>query len=100
LADAVGTIPTIEYGERNAQERLGCHNGDLPGFANGQSSDYSTIGAALAVAGPNSYVIITGTCNENVNITNASNLNVGAACGSTATINGNFSLTDSNTVTN
>jgi hypothetical protein len=41
-------------------------------------ADYSTIGAALAVAGPNSYVIITGPCNENVSITNAWNLNVGA----------------------
>src|SRR5215469_7646948 len=61
-------------------------------------ADYSTIGAALAVAGPNSYVIVTGTCNENVTITNASNLNLGAFYGSTATINGNVAVTASNSV--
>jgi len=52
-------------------------------------ADFPTIGAALAVAGPNSYILITGTCNENVRITNASNLNVGAFYGSTAVIHGN-----------
>jgi hypothetical protein len=61
-------------------------------------ADYSTISAALAVAGPNSYVLITGACNENVNITNAWNLNIGAPYGSTASINGNVSVTGSNTV--
>lgn len=59
---------------------------------------YSTIGAALAVAGSNSYVIVTGTCNENVSISNAWNLNVGAAYGQTATINGNLTVTASNSV--
>jgi hypothetical protein len=62
-------------------------------------ADFSTISAALAVAGPNSYILITaGTCNENVNIANASNLNVGAFYGSTATIHGNVSITASNSV--
>jgi hypothetical protein len=61
-------------------------------------NDYPTIDSALAVAGPGSYVIVTGTCNENVNITNAWNLNVGAFYGSTATINGNVSVTASNSV--
>jgi hypothetical protein len=61
-------------------------------------ADYSTIGAALAAAGPNSYVIVTGMCNENVSINNAWNLNVGAFYGSTATINGNVSVTASNSV--
>ncbi len=61
-------------------------------------NDYSTIGSALAVAGPGSYVLITGTCNENVNITNGWNLNVGAAYGQTANINGNVSVTASNSV--
>src|SRR5262250_103977 len=56
-------------------------------------ADFPTIGAALAVAGPNSYILITGTCNENVSIANASNLNVGAFYGSTATIHGNVSIT-------
>jgi hypothetical protein len=61
-------------------------------------NDYATIGAALAVAGPNSYLIVTSTCNENVNITNAWNLNVGAPYGSTANINGNVSVVASNSV--
>jgi len=61
-------------------------------------SDFSTIGAALAVAGPNSYILVTGTCNENVNITNFWNLNLGAFYGSTATIHGNVSITASNSV--
>jgi len=61
-------------------------------------ADFSTISAALAVAGPNSYVLVTGTCNENVNIANFSNLNLGAYYGSAATINGNVSVTASNSV--
>jgi len=61
-------------------------------------ADYSSIGAALAVAGPNSYVLVTGTCNENVSINNAWNLNLGAFYGSTANINGNVSVTASNSV--
>ncbi len=61
-------------------------------------AQYSTISAALAVAGPNSYVLITGTCNENVSITNAWNLNVGAYYGSTANINGSVSVMSSNSV--
>lgn len=60
--------------------------------------DFSTISAALAVAGPNSYILVTGTCNENVSITNFSNLNLGASYGSTATIHGNVSITASNSV--
>lgn len=61
-------------------------------------ADFSTISAALAVAGPNSYILVTGTCNENVSIANASNLSVGAFYGSTATIHGNVSITASNSV--
>lgn len=61
-------------------------------------ADYPTISAALAVAGPNSYILVTGTCNEKVNITNFSNLNLGAFYGSTATINGSVSVTASNSV--
>ena len=61
-------------------------------------SDFSTIGAALAVAGPNSYILVTGTCNENVNIANFWNLNLGAFYGSKATIHGNVSITASNSV--
>lgn len=61
-------------------------------------ADFATISAALAVAGPNSYILVTGICNENVSITNASNLNLGAFYGSTATIHGNVSITASNSV--
>jgi Right handed beta helix region len=61
-------------------------------------NDYPTIGSALAVAGPGSYVIVTGTCNENVNISNAWNLNLGAAYGQTASVNGGVSVTGSNSV--
>jgi hypothetical protein len=61
-------------------------------------NDYTTIGSALAVAGPNSYVIVAGRCDENVSINNAWNLNLGAAYGQTATINGNVSVSASNSV--
>lgn len=61
-------------------------------------NDFPTIGSALAVAGPNSYVIVTGTCNENVAINNAWNLNVGAAFGQTANITGGVTVTGSNSV--
>jgi hypothetical protein len=50
------------------------------------------------VAGPNSYILVRGTCTENVSITNFSNLNLGAFYGSTATIHGNVSITASNSV--
>ncbi len=49
---------------------------------------YSSINAALPNAGPGSTIIVTGTCNENVNLTGFSNLNLGAWFGQTATING------------
>lgn len=61
-------------------------------------ADFTTISAALAVAGPNSYILVTGTCNENVNIANFWNLNLGAYYGSSVTINGNVSVTASNSV--
>ncbi|HYK37276.1 right-handed parallel beta-helix repeat-containing protein [Alloacidobacterium sp.] len=61
-------------------------------------NDYATIGAALAVAGSGSYVIVTGTCNENVTISNAWNLNLGAAYGQTANIAGGVTVTGSNSV--
>jgi hypothetical protein len=61
-------------------------------------SDFPTIYSALAVAGPNSYVVVTGTCNENVNINNAWNLNLGAAYGQTANIDGGVTVTGSNSV--
>lgn len=61
-------------------------------------SDYPTITAALSVAGPNSDIVVTGPCNETVNISDASNLNLGAQFGQTATINGTINITASNTV--
>ncbi len=59
---------------------------------------FPTITSALQVAGPNSYVVIAGPCSENVVISNASNLNVGAYYGSTVSINGSISVVGSNTV--
>jgi hypothetical protein len=64
-------------------------------------SEYSSISAALAVAGSGSYVIVTSTapCHENVNIYGFSNLNLGAywRVGPT-TIVGNVTVTASNSV--
>jgi hypothetical protein len=59
---------------------------------------YPSITSALQVAGPGSYVVIASPCNENVVISNASNLNVGAFYGSTVNINGSVSITASNSV--
>lgn len=62
------------------------------------ASDYPTIASALAVAGPNSYIILASPCTENVFITNASNLNLAAFYGQTVAITGNVSVAYSNNV--
>jgi hypothetical protein len=61
-------------------------------------NDFATIDSALAVAGPGSIALVTGTCTENVAINNAWNLNVGAWNGQTANIAGNVSVLGSNSV--
>jgi hypothetical protein len=49
---------------------------------------YPTINAALANAGPGSTILVSGTCNESVNLVNVHSLNLGAWFGTTATVNG------------
>jgi hypothetical protein len=58
--------------------------------------DYSTITAALAnVTGPGAYILVTGTCTENVVVNNASNISIGAWYGSTANIVGSMTVNES-----
>jgi hypothetical protein len=45
---------------------------------------YPSINAALPNAGPGSSIIVTGTCNENVNLQAVNNLNLGSWWGQTA----------------
>jgi hypothetical protein len=59
---------------------------------------YPSINAALPNAGPGSSIIVTGTCNENVNLQAVNNLNLGSWWGQTATIDGGLSITNSTLV--
>jgi len=61
-------------------------------------NDFPTISSALAVAGPGSIVLVTGTCTENVTIWSGFNLNIGAWYGQTANIVGNVSINNSDSV--
>lgn len=56
---------------------------------------YPSVNAALANAGPGAFILITGTCNESVSLWGQSTLNIGAFYGQTATINGNFTINNS-----
>ncbi len=58
---------------------------------------YTTINSVIPLLTNGSVVRITGPCTENVNITGLANLNIGAAYGQTAVLNGNLTL---NTVQN
>jgi len=49
---------------------------------------YPSINAALPDAGPGATILVTGPCNESVNLVGFNNLNLGAWSGQTATING------------
>jgi len=53
---------------------------------------FPSITAALPSAGPGSTILVTGTCNEDVFITGATSLNLGAWFGQTVTINGNITV--------
>jgi hypothetical protein len=89
---------TIALGLGAAAQAQGTYLVDCSGT---NTSEFPSIGAALAAAGPNSYVVVTSTapCNENVYITNFSNLNLGAVFGGgPVTINGNVNITASNMV--
>jgi hypothetical protein len=59
---------------------------------------YPTINSALPFAGPGSFIAVNGTCNENVFINGAVNLDLGAFFGQTATLNGNLSINNSQNV--
>jgi hypothetical protein len=62
-------------------------------------SDYPTITSALAnVAGPGAYILVTGTCTENVVVNNAFNISIGAFYGSTANIVGSVTVNESDGV--
>lgn len=56
---------------------------------------YPSINSALPNAVAGSSIIVTGTCNENVNLQGVNNLNLGSWWGQTATINGGLSISNS-----
>jgi hypothetical protein len=59
-------------------------------------NDYPSITAALAnVTGPGYYILVTGTCTENVVVNNAFNISIGAFYGSTANIVGSVTVNES-----
>jgi hypothetical protein len=72
----------------HAQLIVDC-SGNTPGA-------YTTINAALAnVTGPGAVILVSGTCTENVVITNIFNLSLGAWWGQTATVQGNIAINTS-----
>ena len=62
------------------------------------STPYHRINDALPNAGPGAFILISGTCNESVSLWGQTGLNIGAFYGQTATINGNFSINNSQNV--
>jgi hypothetical protein len=62
-------------------------------------NDFPTITSALAnVTGPGAYILVTGTCTENVVVNNAFNISIGAWYGSTANIVGSVTVNESDGV--
>jgi hypothetical protein len=60
---------------------------------------YPTITSALAnVSGPGAYILVAGTCTENVVVNNAFNISIGAYYGSTANIVGSVAVNESDGV--
>jgi hypothetical protein len=56
-------------------------------------NDYPTISSALAsVTGPGAYILIMGTCTENVTVNNAFNLSIGAWYGQTVNLTGSITV--------
>jgi hypothetical protein len=53
---------------------------------------YPSINAALPNAGPGAFILVSGTCNENVSLYGQNALNLGAYYGQSAQINGNLSI--------
>jgi parallel beta helix pectate lyase-like protein len=59
---------------------------------------FPTIAAALASADPGSWITVVGTCNENVAISNLSNIGLSSPWQQTATINGGISIQNSENI--
>src|SRR5258708_33187407 len=59
---------------------------------------YPSINAALPNAGPGAFILVTGTCNENVFLFGRNALNLGAFFGQTATINGTIFIGNSDNI--
>jgi hypothetical protein len=59
---------------------------------------YPSINAALPNAGPGAFILVTGTCNENVSLYGQNALNLGAYYGQSAQINGNISINNSQNI--
>lgn len=71
---------------------VGCAGGD-------PSAQFSDINSALFnVTGPGAFLLITGTCTENVFLNRANNLTLGAPSGTTANLNGHLSIQNSQNV--
>ena len=65
----------------------------------GNPPSYPSINAALPYATPGTFILITGPCNEYVNLNQVSNLNLGAYYGQTVVLNGGISINNSQNVT-
>jgi hypothetical protein len=61
-------------------------------------NEYPSINAALPNATNGSTILVTGTCNENVNLQGWTGLNLGAWYGQTATLNGALSIANSQNI--
>jgi hypothetical protein len=60
--------------------------------------EYPSINAALPNATNGSIILVTGTCNENVNLQGWNSLKLGAWFGQTATLNGALSISNSQNI--
>jgi len=59
---------------------------------------FPNINSALWYAWPGTTIVVTGTCNENVTISQKNNIRIGAYWGRTATLNGNLNVIDSDLI--
>jgi hypothetical protein len=63
------------------------------------SGAYTTINAALAnVTAAGAVILVSGTCTENINISNTFNLSLGAWWGQTAAVHGNIAINTSDSI--
>jgi len=59
---------------------------------------FTTINAAVSSAGPGTFILVTGPCNEDVSLSNQTNIFLGAWYGTRATVNGQISVSGSHGV--